>query len=143
MLVVTPDAYNRLKPRTKEELLAAIFPTEKTEYDEDFEWDNRVDLSPSQVEEFMKTLNDETKAALKIIAERGPQIHASLLDRSGISDYAAFQRSTTRRTRTITGSGENFLLAWDDWREGKDGVGRYAVTPVTFRSLRAFFNLDL
>lgn len=144
MLVVTRDAYNKLKPRTKAELLAAVFSTSTptTELDGAFDWEKRVDFSPGQIEEFMSTLNEETTEALRIIAETGPYVHAGALDSSGISDYAAFQRSTTRRTRTLTGNGDDFFLAWDDWPQSENGIGRYAVTPATHRSLRIFFELD-
>ncbi|MEO5951158.1 MAG: hypothetical protein ABIQ44_01700 [Chloroflexia bacterium] len=141
MLIVTKKVFNTLKPRTKEELLAAVFSTNTApfEVDEAFDWENRVDLTPGQVEEFMRTLNAETTAALRVIAENGPYIHATELDNTGIADYASFQRSTTRRTRTVTEDGDAYLLAWDDW---ENGVGKYAVTPRTHRSLRIFFTLD-
>lgn len=144
MLVVTKEAFNKLRPRTKDELLAVVFSNEALipELDEAFNWSNRVDFSPGQIEEFMSTLNEETTEALRVIAESGPYVHATLLDDSGIADYASFQRSTTRRTRTMTGESDDFFLAWDDWPEAENGVGRYAVTPATHRSLRIFFQLD-
>ena len=143
MLIVTKKVYHSLKPRTKAELLAAVFGSagENADMGNAFDWEKRVSFSPGEIEEFMSTLSEETKAALKVFAENGSKIHASLLDGTGIDDYASFQRSTTRRTRTLTG-GKDFLLAWDDWDEADDGVGHYAVTPATYRSLRIFFNLD-
>jgi hypothetical protein len=58
-----------------------------------------------------------------------------------VDDYSSFQRSTTRRARTVTGD-KAYLLAWDDWAKAADGIGHYAVTPATHRSLRIYFNLD-
>lgn len=55
-----------------------------------------------------------------------------------------FQSQTTIRTRTVTGDKEAFLLTWDDWDwNEEEGLvsGRYAVSPVTYQSLRKFFGL--
>lgn len=149
MLILTPDAYNRLKPKTKAEVLAAVFqsalpqPVQGSEsFDpEEFYWEDRVDLSPGDIEAFMSTLSVETKEGLKVIAERGPVVRAKWLNDAGIESYASFQRSTTRRTRSLTGGKTDFLLAWDDWDDKPDGEGRYAVTTATHRALRIFFDL--
>ena len=148
MLIITPEAYHKLKQRTKVELLEAIFgsaapQSEDPDFDpSNFDWEGRVDLTPGEVEEFMATLGRETTQALHVIAEHGPAVKASLLDATGIESYASFQRSTTRRVRSITGGKNNFLLAWDDWSAVEEGEGKYAVTNTTFRSLKIFFELD-
>ncbi|MEG8028996.1 hypothetical protein [Sphingomonas aerolata] len=143
MLVVNKEAFNRLKARTKAELLSVLFDTEMTEdtLNEEFNWEDRVHFSESEIEEFMTTLNADTANGLRAIAEHGPIIHASILDDVGVSDYASFQRSTTRRVRTVTQDSAAFFLAWDDWNEAENRVGRYAVTPKTFRSLQAYFEV--
>jgi hypothetical protein len=149
MLTITPEAYNRLSTRTQAELLKAVFgsgstPPQASETfnPEDFDWEHVVDFSPGDIEAFMETLGEETTAALRVIAERGPCIEAGWLDGTGIESYASFQRSTTRRTRSITGRKTDFLLTWDDWEPLPDGQGHYAVSATTFRSLRVFFELD-
>lgn len=149
MLIVTPEAYNRLGAKTKAELLAAVFQASIPEatggpypFDPlDFSWTDIVEFSPGEIEEFMSTLSPETTAALKIIAERGPVVQANWLDSSGIESYASFQRSTTRRTRSLTEGKNDFFLTWDNWDEKPDGEGLYAVSATTHRSLRVFFDL--
>lgn len=142
MLIVTQEAYNKLKPSTKEELLAAIFPAGgAADYDDDFYWDERIDLSLDQVTEFMRTLNEETTKGIRVLAEKG-KVTANELTKAGIADVPSLQRSTTRRARTMTGNGDTFLLAWDDWENVEEGEGRYTVTPTTLRSLRTFFKID-
>ncbi len=90
----------------------------------------------------MKGCAPETIAGLRVIAENGPVIKASLLDAAGIENYSHFQGRVTKRTRTITGQKGVYFFTWDDWEEAPDGVGHYAVTGPTFRSLRIYFNLD-
>jgi hypothetical protein len=149
MLILTPEAYNRLSAKTKSEVLAAVFSAStpiaragaETFDSTDFDWTAVVDFSPGEIETFMETLSTETKAALKILAEKGPVVRAELLLPSGIESYASFQRSTTRRTRSITGGKYDFLLTWDDWKDKPEGEGRYAVSSTTYRSLQIYFDL--
>jgi hypothetical protein len=108
-----------------------------------FDWTDVVDLTPGQVEAFMKSCSTRTTAGLRVIAEHGPVIHASLLDRAGIENYGHFQGRVTLRTRTVTGNPDAYLLAWDDWQsKANAGTGHYAVTAKTHRSLRIYFQLD-
>jgi hypothetical protein len=108
-----------------------------------YNWHDVVDLTPGQVEVFMKGCSTRTIAGLRVIAEHGPVIHASLLDRAGIENYGHFQGRVTLRTRTVTGNPEAFLLTWDDWQsKANGGTGHYAVTVKTHRSLRIYFQLD-
>ena len=146
MLIVTAEAYNTLSSRTKAELLSAVFGSPGRgdgAVQGDFDWGNRVEFTPGEVETFMEAFEESASvlAGLRVIAEHGPRIHAGMLDRAGVDDYSSFQRSTTRRARTVAGD-KAYLLAWDDWTKASDGIGHYAVTPATHRSLRIFFNLD-
>jgi hypothetical protein len=149
MLIVTTEAYSRLSAKTKAELLNAVFhaaipdsnSSEEPFDPKDFSWDGVVDFSPGEIEEFMATLSNETKDGLKVIAERGPVVRAAWLNSSGIESYASFQRSTTRRTRSLTGGKNDFLLTWDDWNNKEEGEGCYAVSAATHRALRIFFDL--
>jgi len=147
-LIITDKDLSKFSSSTRAELMATAFP--KAQVDpadfppgfgaEDFE--DVVDLTPGQVEDFMEGCSAETVAGLKIIAENGPVIHASLLNKAGIENYAHFQGRVTKRTRTITKDKDAYLFGWDDWTATKDGVGHYAVTKATFRSLRIYFELD-
>jgi hypothetical protein len=97
---------------------------------------------PGQIESFMEGCSEKTVAGLRVIAEHGPVIHAKLLNDVGIENYGSFQGGVTKRTRTITGDSEACLFAFDDWSEAEEGVGHFAVTKNTFRSLRIYFELD-
>ena len=151
MIVLTDTDLSKLKQASRADIMsvllastaAAVLPEVR---DEGFDWEERVDLTPDQVEEFMQGCAPQTIAGLKVIADHGPKIAAKLLeDEAGIDNYGHFQGRVTKRTRTVTGDKHAFLLAWDDWTVGENaerGYGHYAVTDTTFRSLRGFFGLD-
>lgn len=146
-LILTKDDLSKLKPATRADLIANLL-TEAPDISrfprntEDYDWDGRVDLTPEQVAEFVEGCSPETVKGLELIAEEGPIIAADLLERAGIDNYGHFQGRTTKRVRTITGSKDAFLLAWDDWGSEDNqqyGCGHYAVTLATHRSLMTFF----
>ena len=148
MMLITKTAYSKLQPATKADLLHVLFgssaePTSLAASAHDlsaYDWTDRVDLSPGQVEQFFeRELHDNTVNGLKAIAELGPQVTTAALLAAGVDNLSAFQRSTTRRVRSVTGDADAYLLAWDAW---EDGEGQYAVTPATYRSLRIYFELD-
>jgi hypothetical protein len=145
-IVLTSEDLSKLAPSTRADLMAHIFqPNAPKQGDNDpaFDWEDVVDLSPGQVEEFMETCAPETIAGLRVIAEHGPKIRADLLRQAGIENYGHFQGRVTKRTRTVTGNRHAFLFSWDDWQsEENGGVGHYIVTAATYRSLRIYFNLD-
>lgn len=148
MLTLSKEEISTLSPSTRAELMAHVFGLPKTvvgDLPEGFtadDFEGVVSLTPGQVEEFMKGCADETKAGLKVFAENGPVVHADLLGPAGIENTAHFQSRVTKRTRTITGDKKAFLFTWDEWSDHRSGVGVYAVTPATHRSLRIYFNLD-
>lgn len=147
-IVLTKEDLNSFSAAVRAELLASAFSKAKPSLDglpagfdgDDFE--DVVDLTPGQVEKFIEGCAPETVAGLKVFAEQGPVIHASLLDAAGIDNYSHFQGRVTKRTRTITKDKDAFLFAWDDWTKAPNDVGQYAVTQTTFRSLRIYFELD-
>ncbi len=148
-VVLNSEDLSGLSPALREELKALAFPKPQNNAGniplgfEENAFDDVVDLSLDEVEEFMKGCAPETIAGLRVIAENGPVIHATLLDAAGIENYSHFQGRVTKRTRTITGRKGVFLLTWDDWKKLPDEVGHYAVTQRTFESLRSYFdNLD-
>lgn len=146
-LILTKEDLTKLKASTRADLMAHFLsePMDAERFPrgtEDYNWNDRVDLTLEQVKEFMVGLSDETVTGLKIIAEEGPDIAANLLERAGIDNYANFQGRTTKRVRTITGNKNAYLLAWDDWGSEDNqqyGCGHYAVTSVTHRSLMDYF----
>ncbi|HEY0147713.1 MAG TPA: hypothetical protein VGB70_01785 [Allosphingosinicella sp.] len=147
MITLTKEDISKLSAATRAELMATIFPKPQANvgqmppgFDAD-DFEDVVDLTPGQIEEFMKGCANETIAGLRVIAEHGPAIHASKLEDAGIENFSHFQSRVTKRTRTVTGQKGVYLFAWDDWSEAPDGVGQYAVTPTTHRSLRVYFNL--
>jgi hypothetical protein len=144
-LMLNAKDLSKLSSAARAELAALLFPKDEASLPAGFDADDFedvVDLTPGQVEDFMQGCAEVTIAGLKIIAEKGPAIHASLLDDAGIENYGHFQGSVTKRTRTITKDKNAFLFAWDNWQDAPDGIGHYAVTQETFRSLRIYFKLD-
>jgi hypothetical protein len=143
-IVLTETDLSKLKPATRADLLAHIFPKAAPGLNaEGFGWDDVVELTPGEIEEFMEGCADETIAGLRVIAEHGPVIRANLLDQAGIDNYGHFQGRVTKRTRTVTGYKHAFLFTWDDWQsEENGGIGHYAVTAATWQSLRIYFKLD-
>lgn len=148
-LIINDTDLTKLKPATRQDLLSTFFGTGASapgaQNAEGFDWEEVADLDTDEMDEFMQGCSEQTVAGLKIIAEHGPVIAADLLEKAGISNYGHFQGSVTKRTRTITGDKHAFLFAWDDWSSDENeerGFGHYAVTETTFRSLRAYFELD-
>ena len=147
-VLLTKDDLTSFSPSTRAEIVSYLTSKPKALADQlpdgftpdDFE--NVVDLTPGQVEDFMAGCSEKTIGGLKVFAEHGPVIQAKLLNTAGIDKYGHFQGRITQRTRTVTGDDDVFLFAWDNWREVDEGEGRYAVTAVTFRSLRIYFELD-
>jgi hypothetical protein len=147
-IVLTKDDFISFSPSTRAEIIAYLtskpkvspgqLPTGFTA--EDFE--DVVDLTPGEVEDFMSGCSEKTIAGLRVFAEHGPVIQAKLLNDVGIEKYGHFQGRITQRTRTITGDEDAYLFAWDDWEEVEEGEGQYAVTQATYRSLRIYFELD-
>lgn len=115
--------------------------TGQADYD-GIDMEDVYDLTPRKVETWMEVASDKTKAGMRIFAEHGPVVKAEQLTKSGIENLPHFQSRTTIRTRTVTRDRQAFLLGWDDWGTAEDGKGRYAVTPMTFQSLRRYFKLD-
>ena len=101
-----------------------------------------ADLTFRQVQTWMERAAEKTRRGLRVIAEQGSVIPAQALIDVGIENLPHFQSRTTIRTRTVTGRKDVFLLGWNDWREAADGQGRYAVTPITYQSLRRYFQLE-
>jgi hypothetical protein len=145
-LVLNEDDLSRLKPSTRADLLATVFREPEKDIPkntEDYDWENRVDLTPEQVAVFIEGCSPETVEGLRVIAEEGPDISAHLLEKAGIENWGHFQGRTTKRARTVTGNKQAYLLAWDDWQAEHNqeaGCGHYAVTRRTFDSLREYFD---
>lgn len=148
-IVITKRDFSRLKPSTRADIIATLIAQISTNttpnQTEDYNWENRVDLNPEQVAEFIEGCAPETIEGLKIIAEEGPVIIADILQKAGIENYGHFQGRTTKRARTVTGNKDAYLLAWDDWGTEENqqyGCGHYAVTTETHWSLREYFDMN-
>lgn len=147
-LVLTSEDLSTLSDATRDELLAKLLPrpvvppTNLPQGMDPDAFDDVVDMTPGQIEEFMGGCAPQTIAGLRLFAQHGPVVHADLLSQAGITNYAHFQGAVTKRTRTVTGKKGAYLFAWDDWSSHPSGIGSYVVTPATLRSLKIFFNLD-
>lgn len=150
-LVIDDTDLSRLKPETRADLLATLFPAPGAPLPVQastvpIDWDNVVDLSPGEVADFMSRTSLKTKAGLRVFAEKGPVLLANALEAAGIDNYGHFQGRVTLRTRTVKRTKKKvYLFGWDDWTVGENagrGYGHYGVTSVTHRSLREYFQLD-
>jgi len=156
LVLLTENDMGRLSPDARAEVVnclntpvderGEISPSaplaEDAEYRGIYMSDDVVDLTPSQVREWMEAASEKTKRGLRVFAEQGPVIPLKALTDAGIENYSHFQSRTTVRTRTVTGRKGAYLLTWDDWDEAEEGEGRYAVTRTTFESLRRYFQLQ-
>ena len=150
-IVLTPEDCVRLNPENLREILAYLLgreaqtgarhPATAPDGAEGMDFDGVVDLKPEKVSDFMSGLQHKTKDCLRVMAEHGPIIDAKLL---GIENYSHFQASLTKRIRTITGEKNARLITWSDWVKSENGdvTFYYAVTVVTYKSLRTYFNLQ-
>jgi hypothetical protein len=159
-LVLTSEDCARLRPETIADLIAqavsrsmaletSTTPAPRAETvpgADDIDMHDVVDLTPDQVAEFMDGIHQQTVDGLRVFAENGSVIDARLLNAVGITNYSHFQGRVTKRTRTVTRKKRAFLIGWDNnWEWDENNIllsGRYAVTPVTYQSLRKFFGLD-
>ena len=98
------------------------------------------DVTFKHISKWMEGVSQRVRDGLRIIAEHGPVIEANALFEAGIN-IRQFQSATTRRTRSLTGDPQAYLLAWDRWQGMDDPMGRYAVSPITHQSLRRYFDL--
>ena len=157
-IVMTENDMGRLSPSARAEIINCLNPpkgkveeqghispgaplADDAEY-QDIDMSDVVDLTPSQVREWMEAASDKTKHGLRIFAEQGPVIRVKALTDAGIENYSHFQSRTTVRTRTVTGQKDAYLLGWDNWDLAEGGNGRYGVTRTTFESLRRYFQLQ-
>ena len=153
-ITISGEEFSALSRAAREEILALVTkpkraanaasyeaPEAGPEY-AGIELEGVADLTFRQVQTWMEAASDKTKLGLRVIAEQGPAIKAQALLDAGIENLPHFQSRTTIRTRTVTGEKGVFLLGWDDWTEVDEGEGRYAVTPITYQSLRRYFQLD-
>jgi hypothetical protein len=150
-IVLTPEDCGRLKAETLREILAHLLghesqtdaggPATVPDGAEGMDFTGVVDLKLEQVSDFMSGLQHQTKECLHVVAEHGPIFDAKLL---GIKNYSHFQASLTKRIRTITGDKNAFLITRDDWAPSANGdlTCHYAVTALTYKSLRMYFGLQ-
>lgn len=154
MISLTQQDFATLSPRTQSEIMslwdgsasesAPASVVDKSAYNS-FDMVGVVDLTHKEVREWMKAASDKIKAGLRAVAEHGPLVDIARVTDAGIDNLSHFQSRVTIRTRTITGDDNAYLLGYDEWEKdasGKYVKGRYAVSPLTYRSLRTYFGLD-
>lgn len=111
-----------------------------------------MDLTADQVREFAKSASPQTMRGLQAFAQEGPVISVTTLNaaleearvelgKDSAMASSQFQSRTTKRTRTVTGRADSYLLGWNDWHLAEtDEECLYAVTPTTYRSLKQYFS---
>ena len=151
-IVLDQAGFAKLSPSARAEVLACFDPlprpdktlAEKGDYG-DIDMTDVAELDEEQVRFWMEAAQDKTKDGLRVIAEHGPVLDAWRLSDAGIDNIPHFQSRTTIRTRTVTKNKRAFLLSWDDhweWDGARPTAGRYAVSEMTYRSLRSYFGLN-
>lgn len=116
-------------------------PAWRDQFD-DVQMEGCEELNLRQIRQWMRGASATVEQGARIIAEHGPLIEAHLLTDAGLN-IRQFQAATTRRTRTITGIADAYLLAWNRWSGMDDPRGKYAVSPITHQSLRRYFGLNV
>lgn len=141
-LILNKEDISKLSPSARAEIAELFFPKVTFALPEGFEehdFEGVVDLTARQIAEFVDGCSDLTIAGLRVFAAHGPCIDAALLHQAGFENLGSFQGAVTKRTRTITKNRDAYLLAYDDWGEYENGIGKYAVTQMTYESLRTHF----
>ncbi|WP_454886370.1 hypothetical protein [Sphingomonas oryzagri] len=109
-----------------------------------FEFDEVVDLTPEQVAESCRLFSaDGRGAAGHRRAWSGDPRQPAQQNRDRL--LRALPGPCHQADPAITDDKHAFLCTWDDWTSGENGergYGHYAVAETTFRSLRAYFELD-
>lgn len=146
-ITLNDNDISKLKPETVADIWSLIGAQKRggkpMQADDTIDYDDVADLSINQVIHFMETVSAPVVNGLKYIAEHGPRVHGNeLLENAEVPALKDFQGATTKRVRKITGVDDAMLLGWDDWTKYADGIGYYAVTNVTYDSLRRYFKID-
>ena len=84
MVVLTDTDLSKLKQASRADIMSVLLRSTEAAIPsqnqaEGFPWEEVVDLTPDQVEEFVQGCAPQTVAGLKVIAEHGPVIAANLL----------------------------------------------------------------
>ena len=139
--------FARLGEDARTEILALLSPPEpdapqlSPEF-EGLDMDRVVDLTDEQVQRWMEAASDTTKSGVRVFAEQGPIVPPQALTAAGIKKIYHFQSRTTVRTRTVTGRKNAHFFGWtNDWKNVEAEQRKLAVTPITYRSLRRYFQL--
>ena len=157
-IILNQSDLDNVSNGTREEIVSLILArpalTTNEELDERYhgiDMTDVVDLTVAQVHEFVKGASRQTVRGLRALAEDGPAISVVTLNaalqevREELGHERAmapsqFQSRTTRRTRTVAGRGDIWLLGWNDWHLAEtDHECLYAVTPTTYESLKRYF----
>lgn len=153
--VLTADDLASFSQATRNEILQRVadvmgsLPTSDVmpaptlhEFFDDIHVGNLEDITRKHIGKWMEGLSQSVRDGVRLIAEHGPVISARHLLDAGIN-IRHFQSATTRRTRSLTGDDRAYFLAWNVWNGNDDPNGKYAVSPITHQSLRAYFHLPV
>lgn len=149
------ETLERLSSSTRQELCSAIFgPVEMSPSGAEPEpisspLEGPTDLSPQQVKRFMAGVSHKTRNGLSFIVKQGGRVKMSALveelNASNWGELRGFHAGITKRTRTITGDKEAYLLEWDEDQAvyAVDDVtyedGEYFMSKTTLTSFRKYF----
>ena len=157
--ILDQSDFGELSNKARQEIVSLISrrtaPPAVDELDERYRgiaMDGVADLTTDQVREFAKSASSHTIRGLRAFAENGPVISVvtlnAALEEARVEagrDYAMessqFQSRTTKRTRTVTGRGDVYLVGWNEWNDVEtEEECLYAVTPTTYSSLKQYFS---
>lgn len=143
---LTVNDFRHLSGNTQSEILSLFSDASLTESKADStplskdEEDRPEDITLRQVKQLMAGVNDLTKQALQLIADRDGRVNMSDIKQSlkiVDSDWAGMQSGLTRRLRTVIGDAERkaYLISWE--HIGEEWVG--SVSRATCKSLQNYF----
>lgn len=96
-----------------------------------------ADLSPAQAKKFLDRVSDKVRSTIRVIAEADAggfnmTAVAQALNEDAGADLRGVWGGITKRTRTVLGDDEAYLIWWNEQEHG--WVGR--VSPTTHSSFR-------
>jgi len=149
-IFLSRDALMTLDSIVREQVMAAVlgvgslqsYDAETDDIDEADE--HFAELSPAQAKRFIKGCSDKVKLAIETMV-RGETnkfqlAHVATALNSEASDLRGVWGGITRRTKTITGDPDAYLISWLDDAE-HDDEGNYInqtgeITEMAYRSFR-------
>ncbi|EEU9561211.1 hypothetical protein FXI36_24300 [Escherichia coli] len=142
-IFLSKEDLENLSPSAKEEIFALVSGDISNVYVEND--DGPIDLSSLQAEKLVKGLSEKSRSVLKLIiesddGERGfwCEYIADELEIE-VEELSGVWSGLTRRTRTVSGDSDAYLIswAWDDSRD--DYYGK--LHPTTYKNCKKAMNI--